>query len=246
MARRRGPALYELVRVRQRGGPFAEGQPSYASNADDEETEDRQGRWWTGGRTIRLPVGYIFVAIGLGVALLFGGYFLGYTVRDRQIRADRSETARDDLAGITDPTLEGVPESPGLIEDLGEPGDGGGGGRASAVGEAGPRENPLIIDDWMADPRESGMNYFIVATQPPEEGNRIASFLADRGLEVARLPVDNRGLAIVVVLEPFAPGEVGSARARQLEARIKRLGREYKRDNGGGTDFESAYMKKYR
>jgi len=53
-------------------------------------------------------------------------------------------------------------------------------------------------------------------------------------------------IAIVVVLEPFAPDEVGSTRARQLEARIKRLGREYKRDHGGATDFESAYMKKYR
>jgi len=245
MARRRGPALYELVRVRQRGGPFAEGQPAYASNAD-EETEDRPGRWWTGGRTIRLPVGYILVAIGLAVSLFFGGYLLGYAVRDREIRADRSESARDDLAGITDPTLEGVPESPGLIDDLSGASDTAGGGRDSARAGAGPRENPLFVDDWMADPRESGMNYFIVATQPPEEGNRIASFLADSGLEVARLPVDNRGLAIVVVLEPFAPGEVGSARARRLEARIKRLGREDNRDFGGATDFESAYMKKYR
>ena len=200
-----------------------------------------------------LPVGYIFLAIGLAIALLFVGYFLGYAVRDREIRAEQSENARADLAGIEDPTLQGVEERPGLIDDLGEPGrrtagtgasGGGAGDDGGASGER--RENPLMLDDWMADPRASEMNYFIVATQPPEEANRIASFLADRGLEVARLPVDNRGLAVVVVLEGFEPGELGSARARELEARIKRLGREYKRDAGGGTDFDSAYPSKYR
>jgi len=89
------------------------------------------------------------------------------------------------------------------------------------------------------------MNYFIVATQPLDEADKAAEFLAERGLEVARLPVDNRGLAIVIVREAFASGEMGTPRARKLEVEIKRLGRAYKRDHGGGTDFESAYASKY-
>ena len=243
MAKRRGPALYELVRVRPRGGPFSEGQPQYT--AKDEEAETSEGAWWKGSRIIRLPVGYVFLAIGLGIALMFGGYFVGYAVRNREIEAAATREAREDLAGISDPTLRNVPEAEGLLRGFEE-------GAPSEKPAREPRNpdgslpNPYLIDDWTDDPRTSGMNYFIVATQPPDEANEAAAFLAGRGLEVVRLPVDNRGLAIVVVLEPFAPGEVGSIRARQLEARIKRLGREYRRDHGGGTDFESAYMKKYR
>jgi len=40
MGNRRGPALYELVRVRPRGGPFAEGQPSYDTKASEELEAD--------------------------------------------------------------------------------------------------------------------------------------------------------------------------------------------------------------
>ena len=243
MAKRRGPALYELVRVRPRGGPFAEGTPQYAPRED--EPEDQSGTWWMGSRIIRLPVGYVFLAIGLGIVLLFGGYFVGYQVRDREISGERTRDARADLDGISDPTLDNVPPQPGLLDGLN--GRGGAENRASEAQNAGgARPNPYLIDDWMDDPRTSGMNYFIVATQPPEEADRAAEFLAERGLEVVRLPVDNGGLAMVVVLEGFAPGETTSSRKRQLEARIKRLGREYQRDHGGGTDFESAYLRKYR
>ncbi len=235
--------MYELVRVRPRGGPFAEGTPQYAPR--DDEPEDQPGTWWMGSRIIRLPVGYVFLAIGLGIVLLFGGYFVGYQVRDREIAGEQTRDARADLDGISDPTLSNVPSQPGLLNGLdGNEEDEKPTRQARNPDE--PRPNPFLIDDWIDDPRTSGMNYFIVATQPPGEADRAATFLAASGLEVVRLPVDNGGLAMVVVLEAFEPGETTSARKRQLEARIKRLGREYQRDHDGGTDFESAYLRKYR
>ncbi|MEQ9616406.1 MAG: hypothetical protein RLN60_00050 [Phycisphaerales bacterium] len=240
MGKRRGPALYELVRVRQRGGPFAEGQPSYAPK---EEGGEEASGLLASGRTIRMPVGYVFLAIGVGIALLFGGYFIGYFTRDREIRADKTTEARNDLAGIQDPTLDNVPVREGLINDARNAPRGG---QSTQPVLSGPLPNPYLVDAWADDPRVEGMNYYIVATQALEEANRVAAFLAEAGLEVARLPVDNRGLAIVIVREPFAPGEVSSPRSQALESQIKRLGREFKRDHGGARDFRDAYLSKYR
>jgi len=247
MGKRRSPALYELVRVRQRGGPFAENQPSYAPKKTGDEAEElAETGWLMGGRTIRVPVGYVFVFMGLGFALLFGGYFLGYFTRNREIQADAAQVARNDLAGIEDPTLRNVPVKSGLIDVEDDDRAGSRQGKKPQQAASRTLPNPYLVDDWVDDPRAPGMNYFIVATQPPDEALKASQFLAERGLAIARLPVDNRGLAIVIVLEPVAPGEAGSPRVRQLEAEIKRLGRAYKREHGGGTDFESAYLKKYR
>lgn len=96
------------------------------------------------------------------------------------------------------------------------------------------------------DPRQSGLNYLIAATLPPDEAEKAGQFLASEGLEIAIVTVDNRpSLRWVVVLQGLAAKDLAGPAARALERRLQELGREYRDVHRGPTVFNDPWWKKH-
>jgi hypothetical protein len=97
------------------------------------------------------------------------------------------------------------------------------------------------------DPRIENLNYFVLASYlQPEEADKAVDFFAANGVAAMRLAPNNRGLCTLVALEGFPPGETRSDLAREYKASLLKLGREYKRNHRGGTDFSDLYLKKHQ
>lgn len=242
MARgRRGPTLYELIRDPRTMSPGPRhttptapstppSVPAHTPIAPCGGADDGPN-WLSPGRSVRIPVGYLFLFVAIGVGLLFGGYWLGHT---RAAQAyDRDRAARNaDLLGepVQDP--------------LGSPAPVG-----NRVGGNQPVSPPVRPTGAAAvptggDPRVSGLNYYIVATLTEPEARRAAEFLAANGVAAAALPANN-GRYEVVALRGFSASEIRSRDAATYKSNIQRLGRIYKAEHRG-VDFADLYPKKQR
>lgn len=104
----------------------------------------------------------------------------------------------------------------------------------------------VVVSKPADDPRQPGLNYLIAATLDRADSEKAASFLSERGLEIAVVPVDNRGSQWwVIVLSGVEGKDLSSARAKGLETRLEQLGRIYKDDFKGPTTFNEPWWKKY-
>jgi hypothetical protein len=219
----------------------------------------------TPGRSIRIPVGYVF----LGLALLIGLVAIIWSVASSQAEKKTKEQFGRDLAGgeaeISEPLNQTVPLNKDLLkgsapkanqrvaidDPMAEPAKGtpkksGGAQRSAAVG-SGATADVVFVDDPKTDePREPGMNYYVVASLPKAEAERAAAFLADRGIPAARLAPGPNKLCQVIALRAFAPKTLGQTDALQFKAQLQKFGREYKRDHKGPTDFADMFPQKYQ
>ncbi len=198
------------------------------------------GSWLSPGRVIRVPAGYLFFAAA-GVVLIF---VLGWTLGHRQAtaHAQRAEAARQaEQWPVSDPLLAEAPLNPGLIAANTSPqADSGSSRKAAAPGRA-----PASAPTAGGDPRVSGLNYYIVARYDAPTAERAAEFLTRHGLAAGAFPDNNPRLYLVVVLRGFPGGELDSAEARQVRQEIARLGRLWKGEERGPSDFSDAYPAKH-
>lgn len=229
--------------------------------------------WLAPSKTYRVPGGYILIAGVAVVAIAVGAYSLGFNVSQQQKEEADAQQHRDQLSNINDPTLNtgsgqvsgtrtiSPPQStptrdPGSVPptrsnaganrpiDLSaasEPAQrrptGGSTGRITGY-KQGPND---------PDPRTAELNYFILASfLQPEEADKAVDFFAANGVAAARLKPNNRGLCTLVALEGFPSGETRSETALEYKANLLRLGRDYRRNHGGGTDFSDLYLKKHQ
>ncbi|MEM8834710.1 MAG: hypothetical protein AAGD00_02710 [Planctomycetota bacterium] len=242
--RGRVPALYELVRDRPRTGPFAAPGSRYVDRIEEPEEDESL---LSPGRIVRVPVGYFFVAAAIVVIVGIGGYILGESRARAELELIKERAAQQGIENLIIDPLTQQPErqatnqvSPSIDRTAGVS---TGGPRTGGVTP--PVERPLIIDSWDDDPREPDLNYFHVAHLPRSEADRAATYLAARGVPTARLPRERGGSCDVVVLQGLARGELGSEQRRELEQRVKRIGRDYKREANGPTDFADLYLRKH-
>jgi len=102
----------------------------------------------------------------------------------------------------------------------------------------------------LTDPRAVGRNYFILATVRPSEVEgvrQLQKFLAERGLETFLDTVNNGRLRVLVdVTRGFTRDELRNLEHAEHEQRIRSLGREWKKAQGGiGTDLRDIYRDRY-
>lgn len=259
---KRAPALYELMRPRSKSPPLAGSVPAPYTRAPvaSPETDDSLS-WLSPGRVIRIPVGYVFVAAVVLVAMMIGGYMAGYKQRQREEERQRALEVRRQLDGVTDPLAAApamVPAGPAA-----SPGGGGGTGApiagrpepASPTGAPGAAQvqagssggRLIVVRDGASDPRVVGQNYLVVAMLAYEEAERAANFLASRGLEILLVPVHNRPSNWhVIVGRGFGSGEYYGPSGKRLEHDIHALGREYKSQHRGPVNFSDAWWLKHR
>lgn len=236
MARRSSPALYELIR--HRGGERV--PPAHHREPETEVPEPiaPSGSWLRPGRSIQMPVGYIFVGIALVLGVMILTYMIAY---ERGIQAERyafeeeyGMLADGQRTGpLLDPLAQGGEE--------GEPSTGGGAARqqsrSSAAGAWGAIE---------ADPRERGRAYFILAETTASGATRLAEFCRENGLEAYVVSGHNARLRRVIVLPGFAPDRTSSPEAGELRQRIHDIGRTWTQAGLGRWDYHEAYLSVYR
>lgn len=250
---KRAPALYELMRSRSKGGPFAPPGTLYRpTEVEPEETDDRLS-WLSPGRVIRLPVGYIIVAALVILALSIGGYMIGYKKREREEARLREQELRRQFDDVRDPLVDpqarpgaapnsnqAVLGSPERLPSATRP-------EPSSTTPAGRPGRVTIVRQPNDDPREAGKNYLVAAQLSMEEAEKAANFLATNGLEIAVVPVDNRALNWhIVVVQGFGSGDWYGPGGKRLERDLQALGRQYKRDQKGPVDFSDAWWQKFK
>jgi hypothetical protein len=185
-----------------------------------------------------VPAGYVFVVAAVVVAAGLLGYVIGFGRAERIAEADAARRAQQ-TATVNDPLSEAplnldltapTPEEP--VED-----------EASAGAEAGPPAQPERAADE-GDPRTAGLNYYVIVRDLPAEGARLVEWLEARGVAAMTEPVSG-GLVKVIVLQGFPRGQASSARALAFKEHLRELGRRWKRDFRGSSDFSDLYLEKY-
>jgi len=214
---KRGPTLYELMGETSRLRGFVAPTDPGSGPREPGASVDTAGA--IARTTMRVPLGYVLMA-GAGVlAALLLAYSIGFQAgQNRQDRLDAQRLAAQATRGgaTHDPLLEAGPG-------------------AAAAGLA-PG----------ADTRVAGLNYFFVALYPEALARRAAAFLRSQGVD-ATVVLNNasRGLYHVVSLRGFRREEIGTPAYTEHRARLMRLGRIWKRDHTGPTDFSDAWAAKF-
>lgn len=246
---RRGPALYELIRDKPRVRVAVDGERPARDAAPPPLAPGPAPMLASAGRSIRVPVGYVFLAVAAGIALLFAGYFVGHSRANAKALAERraqSAALLDD--SVADPlTALGSRVSPGGSQPAVNPPK-----QATTPALSRPAGTQTRTGAGQAsaavglDPRAPGLNYYICARLREEEAVRAAEFLSANGVAAAVTPADNPTLRLVVATRGFTREEMRGGEASALRSRISSLGRIYKEQHKGPTDFHDVYPEKYQ
>ncbi|MFM1831009.1 MAG: hypothetical protein RLZZ558_1349 [Planctomycetota bacterium] len=187
-------------------------------------------------RSIRIPLGFLWVLGVLVLLLMVVAYAFGHgrgkaagfqegvrqQLDDATVRATSSQV-RDPLAlpprTVTDPPPQRTVPAPE------------------------PSPAPTT-----GDPRQKGLFYFVLVTDPSEAGGRsVVDFCRASDLD-AHLVFDNNGKSRkVIVLPALATSAARSSReGRDLEARIKAVGRRWQAKAKGNRNFDDTYLVQHR
>lgn len=200
-------------------------------------------------RLIRLPVGYLYVALAVVVLLIVGSYFVGVNRGRARALHPPSDGVGIDPSSINDPTLGGSGLG-GAAPREASPAptftgtDGTRGGEATAESQSPPRQSPAGPRSLDRDTRRPGLNYIIVERFEPAEAWAVKEFLKRHGIDVLVLKDKNPALLQVVTAEGFQ-GWNSNAAAQALNRRLEDLGRQWKSREGGSKDFSQRLAKKH-
>lgn len=203
---------------------------------------------------MRLPRGtWVMLGVGAFVLVLIV-FFVGRKVGVNSMIDQRENYGRA-VAGIDQKREQPIrtdliPPSVAGTDDRLPPGTPG-----TRTGSSDPRE----IDDVPAppahagaagnasDPREPGLNYYRLTAMPAgaEEVGRIIAFLSENGVDAAAIPIQNGRSVKMVALRGFAR-PLSDPAAQQFEQRLRSLGRKWKAQHRGSSDWKDLFPEKYR
>ncbi len=239
--RRNNPALYELIRTRADTPAQRPDVRDYGSDglAGDDGDSGLDWGWMSPGHTVRLPIGYLFLAVAGVLLLIVLAYALGYARGDQAVQArddaQRFEEVSDELgSGVVDP-LRG--------EAGQENGDGSASERASSDG-GNDNTGDRAWGPVESDPRERGNNYYVLIYTWRAKAVELAEFCREHGLE-AYVPPGNNELRHVIVVPGFPSGELASPQARSLQQRIHEVGRKWDQLSRENDNLQGAYLQRY-
>jgi len=188
-------------------------------------------------RIIRLPIGYIYVALAVVVVAIVGSYFVGVS-RGTQ-RALQTLEGGGSQPPINDPTLnagDGGGANPGAgtpIQNRNTAPNPAPGNAASPTNPGPTMPGRRTLD---RDTRQAGLNYIIIERFEPDEAWAVKEFLKRNGIDVLVLKDNNPALLQVVTAEGFR-GWSSNAAAQALDQKLERLGRQWRSRERGSKDF---------
>ena len=106
--------------------------------------------------------------------------------------------------------------------------------------------NALPATDAGVDPRAVGLNYFVLASTLEPNAVKIVEFCRNRGLDAWVVPDQNGRLREVTVMPGFEYSERGSPTVRELDERIRNVGVLFKASGPGNGDFGDRYHKLFK
>lgn len=268
------PALLEVISLRKPDVPLRPSPPSHRAPKPLPVVPDtappEPPRLVSPGTSIRVPIGFLVPIALLLAAMLVGAYAIGYQARRAEERRHAAAVAAVEMGSIIDPLASPTRDRPSTADNqrpstpqtqspppqgrAALPSQGARVARdavsSSPVEPTRPAarraESFVIVNRPEEDPRQTGLNYLIAATLPPDEAEKAARFLASKGLEIAVVPVENRpSLRWVVVLKGVAAKDLSAPATRQLEQRLQDFGREYRQVHKGPTVFNDPWWKKH-
>ena len=190
---------------------------------------------------LRIPPGHAVVL----VAVLLGAIVLGYLVgwyRGESSGAARVEQKQEAQAQSRDDRLRRYSSQ--------TPAPGTGTDKLSTGSQLSPRPGAVSPTPGAGstgsdrpDPREVGLNYWVLSRLPADEAARACEFLKDNGVDSFANPVDNLGLCEVIALPGFT-GRTGNA--AQLKTELERLGRIWHNEHRGPEAFVTMYLRKHK
>jgi hypothetical protein len=263
------PALYELLRPKGhvRALPPA---PSHAPPPSQPPAD--LGGFVAGGpagpgRNVKIPVGYVYMAIAVVLFVVVLAYVYGFASGERSAKDKLDQRRIEELAQQAalpkvDPLKAG--ETPPSIRSEGreehrEPARDGGGARpqrgtpaGDRRGETAPPATPPAHPEQDlgpapgTDPRVPGLNYFVLAHTSTVGGQRIVEFCRRHGLDAHLVPDNNGSLRVVIVTPGFASGDRKSPEIAALESRIRAVGIKFRDAGSNNRDFGDAYPMKFK
>ncbi|MBI1368082.1 MAG: hypothetical protein GC162_05450 [Planctomycetes bacterium] len=192
-------------------------------------------RWWTKPVAFRLPQGTL-VMLGLGALVLI---IVAYLIGDRMGRRSISAFARNYQEQLK--PLESIREAPPtrMIPSTitGAATDSDGTPLPNLPGAGG-------VED---DPRQPGMNYFRLISLPAnaDEAQKAVAFLKANGVDAGAIPFNNGRSVKLLALRGFE-NPLSDPVARDFADRLKMLGRKWKSQEHGSSDWKDLYPEKYR
>jgi uncharacterized protein (UPF0333 family) len=226
----------------------------------DDEPESDKVLGITPGSRLNIPVGFAFVAMALVIAAVIAAYSLGYSKMEKQVEARKAGELAKQNEGIVDPTAtqtggSATPVIPGINNAGANPSTATQPNRQPSQATKPPAPQPeepkptsprvTVVKSAKDDPRKVGLNYPTVATLPIKEATAAAEFLVSKGYPtiLAPSPSDSRLFTVVplIGLEREGYQKNSEAEARKL----RELGRAFKRDQKGATDFNDLFWKKF-
>ncbi len=200
--------------------------PSAKVHAPSIDRIDRTAGWWERARypvVLRVPRGYVALAGLFMVGLLV----LAYMVGQSRGRAEGIAQARAEYELRFENAPVGVVPIQTVDRTSGTP--------------AGANSG-----DSRVDPREEGLNYFVLAHDDEQGARRLLQFLASRGVDAAAFET-SRGLYKVVALRGFPGKERSSPAIQEYERKLQRLGVEWG-NMPGGRSFtnQGMYPERYK
>ena len=241
MARRGGPALYELLGTR-RDGPGSTGQ-----------------RGGGGGQRPLLEPGHRQQLLLVSVALcaLVVGYLFG-AARGERIGRERLAAERAEQSQFLSSAQPASGDGPGAASgangdpasaasgNLGETGRPieSAGGAAAGAGAGAAMALPPAQDG--VDPREAGKNYFVIMNTRAPAAAQVVAFCRRNGLDAWAVGEQNAPFRDIIVLPGFSYEDRRSPVVVELEATIKRVGLLWKTESRSDKGFEGAYPRLFK
>lgn len=125
--------------------------------------------------------------------------------------------------------------------------------RAPAVPAAAPRLAPAATSTELGpplppaqrgiDPRQAGLNYFVIASVAEANADKLVAFCRERALDAWVVPDHNGRLREITVLPGIPSSEKKGAVAKALEERIRKVGQQWQAAGRGNSDFNDRYLK---
>lgn len=151
---------------------------------------------------------------------------------------------RDPVAGTATVPPQQPAKSPSASENRAAS---GGDSPAPPVSDRGATDDGQTLGPMPKgiDPRQSGLNYFVVASVLEANADKMVQFCRDRGLDAWVVPDHNGRLREITVLPGVPKSELDGVRAKALKARILKVGLQWKAAGRGNADFSGCYPKLY-
>ncbi|MBC8522908.1 hypothetical protein H8D29_03175 [PVC group bacterium] len=224
MGRKKGPALYELIKPL---GDESVSLPTHLKQSrcvDDDENLTHNVL--TPGRSVRMSIGTVGVFAAVAIALIVISYTLGFNRGEAIAREDYGIRLFEEI------------DSPSLAQRVDK----------TAISQTSPLQPSVAkAPTWgsiNSDPRRAGMHYFMLSQTTKVGAERLVSFCREKGLETYAISGDNTRLHRVIALPGFASrNEQG---VEDLRLQIQGTGRAWAEGDGRGDDLKDAYLSLYQ